>query len=136
MAQLMTHPKDLADNVLGFCVGGAVLASLLPILVAIKPNAAMYLPSAIPFAIAFYVSCLIQCFSDLQVTPNWTLARVAGSFAEYLWRKKWPMQHNKYMVVVASGFVLGEGITSIFLALLKTVGVPVLSCAGVESGCT
>lgn len=38
------------------------------------------------------------------------------------------------MIIVASGFVLGEGIFSIFNAILKTIGVGVISCVGCPNG--
>ena len=45
-----------------------------------------------------------------------------------------PMDYFRYMVLVASGFVLGEGIMAIVNALLKTAGVGALSCFGCVEG--
>ena len=44
------------------------------------------------------------------------------------------MDYFRYMVLVASGFVLGEGIMAIVNALLKTAGVGALSCFGCVEG--
>jgi len=38
------------------------------------------------------------------------------------------------MIVVASGLVLGEGVMSIITALMRTGGIPILSCIGCEGG--
>ena len=56
------------------------------------------LPSGVALAIGMYV------------TPNWTIPRVVGGFANYLWRKSAPAHAKRYMIVLASGFVLGEGV--------------------------
>jgi uncharacterized oligopeptide transporter (OPT) family protein len=47
--------------------------------------------------------------------------------------RKFPNSYE-YMIVTASGFVLGEGIMSIFNVILKSSGVPVLTCGGCLSG--
>jgi len=107
---------ELAQNVLGFCIGGGLIAMLLPILSLKFPNYGKYIPSGIAFAIAIYV------------TPNWTVPRVVGSLVHFLWQRWWPESHSEYMIIVASGFVLGEGVTSIITALMKTFGVPAWTC--------
>jgi len=111
MAELV-NGGDLPENVVYFCIVLGILAGVVPILLSFYPHLEKYFPSFVAFAVAMYV------------TPNWTIARVIGTVTEYLWRKYWPSSHEKYMIIVASGFVLGEGVTSIFTAILKTCNVP------------
>eukprot|EP00026_Physarum_polycephalum_P003986 Phypoly_transcript_04003.p1 GENE.Phypoly_transcript_04003~~Phypoly_transcript_04003.p1 ORF type:complete len:681 (+),score=94.37 Phypoly_transcript_04003:110-2152(+) len=113
MAELV-NGGSLPENVVYFCIILGIIAALFPILTAIFPTWESFLPSCVAFAVAMYV------------TPNWTIARVIGSFVDYLWKKKSPLSHEKYMILVASGFVLGEGITSILTAVMKTFNVPYL----------
>jgi len=110
MAELM-NGGSLPEKVAFFCIILGLIAASLPILLAFYPKLEDFLPSCVAFAIGMYV------------TPNWTIARVIGALAEYLWKKKRPQSHEKYMILVASGFVLGEGITSIATAGLKTFRV-------------
>ncbi|EGG20352.1 hypothetical protein DFA_07476 [Cavenderia fasciculata] len=104
---LLVNGGSLADHVLPFCIVSALLVSLIPILEAINPKLEHYLPSGIALAIGMYV------------TPNWTIARCLGSLAQWLWHRFFPVTEGEYMIIVASGFVLGEGITSIITALLS-----------------
>jgi len=114
MAELV-NGGHLPDKVSQFCLALALIAACFPILIAIFPKMDSYLPSCVAFAVAMYV------------TPNWTIARVVGSAVDYFWKKYRPQSHEKYMIIVASGFVLGEGITSILTAIMKTCHVPILS---------
>ena len=66
----------------------------------------------------------------MYVAPNWTMARVIGATAALIWLKSNQKSHKNYMIVVASGLVLGEGIFAIVTAILKSFDVPVLTCAG------
>ncbi|EGC36348.1 hypothetical protein DICPUDRAFT_32017 [Dictyostelium purpureum] len=111
MAKLV-NGGELAHNVLPFCIVFAILVSLIPIIEAVKPEYEHYLPSGIALAIGFFQ------------TPNWSITRCIGSFVQYYWQKKNPHSYREYMIIVASGFVLGEGITSILTAILKVIGVP------------
>jgi len=110
----VVNGAELAPNVVWFCIPAAIIAALLPLLSFKYPKLSQWLPSGIAFAIGLYV------------TPNWTLPRVVGALVSYVWHKYWPEQHSELMVIVASGFVLGEGITSIVTAGLKTAGVPTI----------
>ncbi|KYR00052.1 hypothetical protein DLAC_03195 [Tieghemostelium lacteum] len=111
MARLV-NGGSLATNVLPFCIVSAVLVSLIPIAEAFKPSLEKYLPSGIAFAIGMYV------------TPNWTIARCIGSFVQFYWKREYPDSYKEHMIVVASGFVLGEGVTSIITAIMTSIGVP------------
>ena len=69
------------------------------------------LPSGIGIAVGMYVS------------PKFTIPRVIGSLVEQIWFRSACRSHQKLMVIVASGLVLGEGTASIANAILKaTVG--------------
>jgi uncharacterized oligopeptide transporter (OPT) family protein len=69
------------------------------------------LPSGVAMAIGMYV------------TPNFTLPRVVGALISLGWRRYRAESLDKYMIVAASGLVLGEGIMSILTAVLKTANV-------------
>ena len=94
----------------------------MPIVESFFPKTVQYLPSGIAAAIAMYV------------TPNWTIARVIGSFIDWIWFRRNAGSHRSYLIIVASGFVLGEGVMSIFTALFKSSGVGVWTCAGCAPG--
>jgi uncharacterized oligopeptide transporter (OPT) family protein len=47
----------------------------------------------------------------------------AGCLLNIAWERKDPQSHSRYAIVMASGFVLGEGVTSVFTALLSALGV-------------
>ncbi|PRP76763.1 hypothetical protein PROFUN_14888 [Planoprotostelium fungivorum] len=105
----------LATNVLPFCVVFGVLGGILPLFELfpfVPERYTKFLPSGIAFAIGMYV------------TPNWTIPRVVGALIEYFWRRRSSSSHGKYMIILASGFVLGEGVTSIITAILKSLQVP------------
>jgi uncharacterized oligopeptide transporter (OPT) family protein len=114
MARLMAAPSaHLLHNVTPFCIVSGLIAALLPLLHLLFPKIEKFLPSGIAFAIGMYV------------TPNWTLPRVVGALVALIWEKRARDTYGKYMIVVASGFVLGEGLLSIFTAILKSAKVPV-----------
>jgi OPT family oligopeptide transporter len=114
MAELV-NGGHLPEKVGHFCLAFALIAALFPLAIAFFPKMESYLPSCVAFAVAMYV------------TPNWTIARVIGSAVDFAWKKYSPQSHEKYMIIVASGFVLGEGITSILTAIMKTLNVPTVS---------
>jgi len=111
MAELV-NGGQLADNVLWFCIASFVLSGLLPLIAFFRPNLKDWLPSAVSFGIGMYV------------TPNWTVARFIGSACQFLWFSYHRESHDKYMLVVASGAILGEGLTSILTAIFRIGGVP------------
>jgi len=122
MARFVNGGK-LATNVEWFCVVGGIFGIFLAVFSQVFPQRSKFLPSGVAFAIAMYV------------TPNFTIPRVIGALVNYIWAKKFPQNHSQYMFVVASGFVLGEGLTSIVTALLKNpLKVPAWSCAGCVPG--
>lgn len=123
MAKVVNGGGHLATNVLPTAIGAAAIAAVLPFVEACLPSSRKWtVPSAMAAAIGMYV------------TPNWTLPRVAGGLANYAWKRWDPEGAERYMIVVASGFVLGEGLTSIANAGLKSAGVSWVWCGGCPVG--
>jgi uncharacterized oligopeptide transporter (OPT) family protein len=112
----------------------AAFSLLFGVLSGIKTNAsrrqlsyAQWIPSGVAFAIGFLN------------TPSFSIARLIGGVVEYVYRTRYAKQdggrgNDIRLVVIASGFVLGEGVVSIISLLLKTFGVGVLSCWGCGHG--
>eukprot|EP01127_Copromyxa_protea_P015255 TRINITY_DN435_c0_g1_i1.p1 TRINITY_DN435_c0_g1~~TRINITY_DN435_c0_g1_i1.p1 ORF type:complete len:657 (+),score=104.12 TRINITY_DN435_c0_g1_i1:100-2070(+) len=114
---------ELPPNVVWFCIAFAILAAALPIVQEVFKNRKNYIISGMAFGIALYV------------TPNWTIPRFIGAMIQWFWKAKYPVSHDKYMLVTASGFVLGEGILSIVTALMKNPGgLQPWSCGGCAPG--
>lgn len=93
---------------------------------------------------------VVPIVQGAYLSPNWTIPRLAGSLLQWYWFRKNRWSHDqcvvassvtntppnashccsRYMVLVASGFVLGEGVTAIVNALMNTGGLRALSCFG------
>mmetsp|Transcript_39454 Transcript_39454/g.156677 ORF Transcript_39454/g.156677 Transcript_39454/m.156677 type:complete len:120 (+) Transcript_39454:595-954(+) len=98
----------------------------------------MYLPPywTIPRVIGGLVRCrnLTRLFNSrwlrqlflIQSPPN----LLHSTKVVYYWKLQSPRSHASYAVVVASGFIVGEGVLSIATAALHAMGVPPLSCWG------
>ncbi len=80
-----------------------------------------WVPSGVAFAIGFLN------------TPSFSLARLIGGIIEHVYHRR-AKSGNITLIIVASGFVLGEGVTSIVSLVLKTSNVGVISCAGCGTG--
>jgi uncharacterized oligopeptide transporter (OPT) family protein len=83
---------------------------------------AKWIPSGVAFAIGFLNA------------PSFSLARLIGGIVEYIYHTSRASRGDIRLVVVASGFVLGEGVMSVVCLLLRTFGVGVASCWGCNSG--
>lgn len=87
---------------------------------------AKWIPSGVAFAIGFLN------------TPSFSLARLVGGIIEYIYYTRHTSRGKDggdiRLIVVASGFVLGEGVMSVFCLLLRTYGVGVASCWGCGFG--
>jgi len=97
---------------------------------------AKYIPSGIAFAVGFLN------------TPSFSIARLIGGLIEFIYHRRRSQQklslkgegrqvdadHGIGLVIIASGFVLGEGVVSIVGLVLKTFGVGVISCWGCLEG--
>eukprot|EP01130_Rhizamoeba_saxonica_P001975 TRINITY_DN11794_c0_g1_i1.p1 TRINITY_DN11794_c0_g1~~TRINITY_DN11794_c0_g1_i1.p1 ORF type:complete len:666 (+),score=103.36 TRINITY_DN11794_c0_g1_i1:162-2159(+) len=114
----ITNGGELATNVFWFALTLGFLGFSLPILSEIFPKQKRYFPSAIAVAVGMYL------------TPNWTIPRVMGAIIQMVWSRKWPISYDNYMIVVASGLFLGEGVFSIIVAVLSALKVPIISCVG------
>jgi uncharacterized oligopeptide transporter (OPT) family protein len=94
---------------------------------------ARWIPSGVAFAIGFLN------------TPSFSIARLIGGIIEFVYhtrlRNKDRHGHASdiKLIIIASGFVLGEGVISVVSLLLRTFDVGVVSCwgclPGMCSGC-
>ena len=118
---MVVNGGTVANGVLPVCIVAAILVGFLPILDAwLSPAncSRRFLPSGIALAIGMYV------------TPNWTLPRVAGGALHLAWNHYAKRSAQRYMLVLASGLVLGEGIVAVLTAVLKSVGIGPATCIG------
>ncbi|KAG7451205.1 OPT oligopeptide transporter [Guyanagaster necrorhizus] len=82
-----------------------------------------WIPSGVAFAIGFLN------------TPSFSIARLIGGVLEHVYRTRFTKDKSDIrLIVIASGFVLGEGVTSIVSLILRTFGVGVASCWGCGHG--
>jgi OPT family oligopeptide transporter len=81
-------------------------------------SVAAWVPSAMGMGIGMYIA------------PNWVLPRVVGSIVQHLWKGRSENSHDRFMLLVASGFVLGEGLQSLLNAGLRTGGAGPWTCSG------
>lgn len=111
MALLMQRgPSALPRTALVFAALFGLAGAALPVAEALGGEAtAAWLPSGISFGVGMYI------------TPDWTIPRVAGALVELVWRRRDPAGHGRHMLLVASGFVLGEGVMSILALVLKAL---------------
>ena len=111
MALLMNRGLGaLPPSAIGYAKGFAAIGMGLPLLEAcLPPVLAPLLPSGMSIGVGMYL------------TADFVLPRVLGALAVLLWRKADAPSHSRYMLVVASGFVLGEGVWSIVALGLKSL---------------
>ena len=84
---------------------------------------AKWIPSGVAFAIGFLN------------TPSFSLARLIGGVVEYVYyRRVGREQGGIRLIIIASGFVLGEGVVSVISLVLRTFRVGVISCIGCAPG--
>lgn len=84
---------------------------------------AKWIPSGVAFAIGFLN------------TPSFSMARLVGGIMEYVYRTRYAKDgRDIQLVVIASGFVLGEGVISIVGLALRIFGIGVASCWGCGHG--
>ncbi len=84
---------------------------------------AKWIPSGVAFAIGFLN------------TPSFSIARLIGGVIDHVYRTRFAKDKSDIrLIVIASGFVLGEGVTSIVSLILRTFGVGVASCWGCGHG--
>ncbi|KZO96613.1 oligopeptide transporter [Calocera viscosa TUFC12733] len=84
---------------------------------------AKWVPSGVAFAIGFLN------------TPSFSIARLIGGVVEYAYyRRKGRGHEGIWLIIVASGFVLGEGTVSVLTLVLKTAGIGAATCWGCVDG--
>ena len=84
---------------------------------------ARWIPSGVAFAIGFLN------------TPSFSLARLIGGFVEFMYHRRVGRETGGIrLIIIASGFVLGEGVVSVVSLILRTLGVGVISCIGCAPG--
>ncbi|KAI0249806.1 oligopeptide transporter [Lactifluus subvellereus] len=86
---------------------------------------AKWIPSGVAFAIGFLN------------TPAFSLARLVGGIVEYIYHTSHSSGGKTgdiRLILIASGFVLGEGVTSVVCLVLRTLGVGIVSCWGCNFG--
>lgn len=83
-----------------------------------------WIPSGVAFSIGFLN------------TPSFSLARLIGGIIEHVYHTRVSRGDSGdiRIIVIASGFVLGEGVISIVSLILRTLGVGVISCFGCSPG--
>lgn len=108
----------------------AAFAALFGLVAAFKAYAvrrgaryAKWIPSGVAFAIGFLN------------TPAFSLARLIGGAIEHVYYARVGRAHGGIrLIIIASGFVLGEGVVSVVSLVLRTWGVGVASCWGCGDG--
>ncbi|KAL1949760.1 hypothetical protein VTO73DRAFT_8641 [Trametes versicolor] len=84
---------------------------------------AKWIPSGVAFAIGFLN------------TPSFSLARLIGGVVEHVYYTRVGRENGGIkLIIIASGFVLGEGVVSVISLVLRTAGVGVASCWGCGHG--
>ncbi|KAF9420588.1 hypothetical protein BGZ94_009063, partial [Podila epigama] len=141
----LVNGHSLPDKTVPFILGFAALFAGLTLLTTLysdvallagakKPRWLKYVPSGIAFAIGIYN------------LPNFTLARFAGGLVSVWWdaycrrhghdpSAKFARLGHVFLIIIASGFVLGEGSFSIVNLFLKTFDVKPWTCVGCYAGC-
>jgi uncharacterized oligopeptide transporter (OPT) family protein len=66
----------------------------------------------------------------MYIAPNWVLPRAVGGLLAWQWKRQSPVSMERYMLLVASGFVLGEGLASIVNAVARAAGAMPWTCSG------
>ncbi|KAH9930132.1 OPT oligopeptide transporter protein-domain-containing protein [Fomitopsis serialis] len=84
---------------------------------------AKWIPSGVAFAIGFLN------------TPSFSIARLIGGIVEHVYYTRVGRDKGGIkLIIIASGFVLGEGVVSIVSLVLRTWGIGVASCWGCGHG--
>lgn len=116
-------PPHSSSFMVAFALTFACLSALKAAAIRKQSNLAKYIPSGVAFAIGFLN------------TPSFSLARLLGGVVEYLYHRRAAKDgHDIRLIIIASGFVLGEGVISVISLLLRTAGVGVASCWGCGHG--
>ena len=123
-----TGDGTLPDKSGVFMLGSAIIFGSLSALKTSASNRQLWYAKWIPSGVAFAIGFLN--------TPSFSLARLVGGIVEFVYHTRLSEEggRNILLIVVASGFVLGEGVVSIVCLILRTFGVGVASCWGCSHG--
>ena len=103
----------LPPSSLAYAKGFAGLGVALPLLEACLGSSSLFLASLLPSGMSLGIG--------MYITADFTIPRVLGALIEAVWRGSNRRSHRQHMLVVASGFVLGEGVWSIVQLGLKSM---------------
>ncbi|OAX35662.1 OPT superfamily oligopeptide transporter [Rhizopogon vinicolor AM-OR11-026] len=117
-------PENCATFMVIFAICFGVVAAVKAIAAQRNHPYTKWIPSGVAFAIGFLN------------TPSFSMARLIGGIIEYTYHKRVAKSGGVdiRLIVIASGFVLGEGVISVVSLVLKTYGVGVASCWGCGGG--
>ncbi|KAI9570583.1 OPT oligopeptide transporter protein-domain-containing protein [Boletus coccyginus] len=117
-------PENTSSFMLLFALLFSVIAGIKLMAVQRALPYARWIPSGVAFAIGFLN------------TPSFSLARFVGGLIEFWYHRSFANTGGAdiRLIVIASGFVLGEGVISIVSLVLRTWGVGVASCWGCGGG--
>ena len=149
LARLLRN-NSLPPHVDQFMIAFGVAAGCLALVKVRALNSGRSWVKWIPSGVAFAVGMLN--------TPNFSMARLVGGIVELIWRRREAARHRRFrpsgddddepgaaeaskddvgeiaIVIVASGFVLGEGVGSIVNLVLRMLAVEQASCWGCVKG--
>ncbi|KAI0706755.1 OPT oligopeptide transporter [Cerioporus squamosus] len=114
-------PEKSGAFMLGFALLFGAVAALKTHFTRSGHPYAKWVPSGVAFAIGFLN------------TPSFSLARLVGGVVEHVYYRRYG-RGGITLVIVASGFVLGEGVVSVVSLVLRTWGIGVASCVGCGHG--
>ncbi|KAJ6609267.1 OPT oligopeptide transporter protein-domain-containing protein [Mycena sp. CBHHK59/15] len=118
---------ELPEQTSIFMIGFAALFALISALKTFTARRQLWFTQWIPSGVAFAIGFLN--------TPSFTIARLIGGIVEHLYRTRYARGKSDIrLIVIASGFVLGEGVVSVVALVLRTFGVGSVSCWGCIPG--
>eukprot|EP00126_Sphaerothecum_destruens_P009670 Sdes_comp20558_c0_seq1m15362 len=117
MARLLNQgSSSLAPHVQWFIALFALLGFLLPILENQFSHSCWFLPSGVALAVGMYLP------------PYWVIPRAFGAVIMDGWLRYDRKNCGKFAIIMASGFILGEGLMSIVTATFHSFQLQPLSC--------
>ena len=118
---------QLPENSAVFMAVFSVIFGLFSALKIYAVNRNLWFSKWIPSGVAFAIGFLN--------TPSFSIARLIGGIIEYVYRTKYAKdQGDVRLIIIASGFVLGEGVMSIVSLILRIFEIGVVSCFGCGHG--
>ncbi|KAJ7455393.1 OPT oligopeptide transporter protein-domain-containing protein [Mycena galericulata] len=118
---------QLPENSTVFMISFAAIFALVSALKTYTAQRQLWYSQWIPSGVAFAIGFLN--------TPSFTIARLIGGIIEHVYRTRYVKHKSDIrLIIIASGFVLGEGVVSVVSLVLKTSGVGVASCWGCQPG--